>query len=1083
VLATAGAGKTAQSIQYLIETTAANRFAKVWVLLASRRQEAMFRQRLLTHPNAGRVYFNITFFDFYDLYHHLLDEAGSPQHRISDAVRFRILRLILQQLEDKNILGEYVAIAHRSGFVRVVADFIYELKQNHVEPDVFMRATTTEKNRVLATIYRDYQDTLQKYDLVDREGEGWLALAKLRESPQIARDVDLLIVDGFDHFTQVQSDLVALLSSRATDTVITLTHLSGRDGAVGRRFLRTFEQLSAIDALEKTALKTAESRPTTLQHLLDSIFVARQNITPIAVDSHIHFIEAPDTASETGAILRRVKRLLVTQQCEPDDIVIVLRDWARYQSHFAAQGRAFKIPMALHLGEPLAENPAIIALLNVLTLHEDAGHVLAFGWRALLDALRSPYFNIPHLDTEQVDLLEQISREFLVRGGRNAWLQAIEAAQYPRLDEDDTERAALLTAEEAEKLRDALAQFFDRVTPPRQHSVAGYVRWLENLIGHDPALEDEEAQLDEASLNILAQLRAGEADVAARDLAAIQTLQRVLRGLVAAQRLIDAFEGDQIMRWDEFRNDLLTMINTEAVDRQPYRDGLVLVTTATDARGLPHKHVFIPGLAEGVFPAQISEDPLYLDSERENLINAGIPVQVQSERTADDSLFYELIGLAHESLTLSRPTLQDGVPWVESHLWREVCAVFDDVEQATTTLSVGQAADVDEVAGIDEAALVVAQQFASTTIDAATAKLYNWLVTEHGVYWQHIHAARQVEQHRAMRQLHHDEYTGQLTDMQIIDEVRARLGNTHIWSASQFNEYGACGFRFFAKRLLKLEELEEIEDGIDARQLGTLNHAILEKTYLHLRDEGIAIAPNAVENAVEILHDVAHAEFADAPQRMRFHAALWEQEKTVILRQLINLVQLDFSEDSPVVTHFGAAPRYPYAFEAPFGVAGDSDFVLELDGEPLRITGFIDRMDRVGDAVVVIDYKTGSTRIPIEEMKTGRNFQMMLYLLAAQHLIEHDTSANAPTTIAGGMFWHIRSNDPSGVFKFGKDDDALRIAQDYVAQYIRRARDGNFAVAPPKLEDGKCTRYCEFYRLCRLSVTNRYKSASGVGTS
>ena len=56
------------------------------------------------------------------------------------------------------------------------------------------------------------------------------------------------------------------------------------------------------------------------------------------------------------------------------------------------------------------------------------------------------------------------------------------------------------------------------------------------------------------------------------------------------------------------------------------------------------------------------------------------------------------------------------------------------------------------------------------------------------------------------------------------------------------NDYGVCGFRFFAKRLLKLEAWEEPEESLDAAKLGTINHAILEATYRELGERGLAIA-------------------------------------------------------------------------------------------------------------------------------------------------------------------------------------------------------------------------------------------------
>ncbi len=150
-------------------------------------------------------------------------------------------------------------------------------------------------------------------------------------------------------------------------------------------------------------------------------------------------IEAPDPAREVGAILRRVKRLLL-DGCAPDDILIAVRDWGQYGGQIAAQGRRYGLPLALHYGDPLAQNPAVVALLNLIDLH--AGD---FRRRDLLDGLRSPYFAVPGIEAAQVDLLERISREFRVLGGRAAWLEAVAlAAQGAALLDDEDERAEAL---------------------------------------------------------------------------------------------------------------------------------------------------------------------------------------------------------------------------------------------------------------------------------------------------------------------------------------------------------------------------------------------------------------------------------------------------------------------------------------------------------------------------------------------------------------------------------------------------------------------------------------------------------------
>src|SRR5262249_28947545 len=192
-------------------------------------------------------------------------------------------------------------------------------------------------------------------------------------------------------------------------------------------------------------------------------------------------------------------------------------------------------------------------------------------------------------------------------------------------------------------------------------------------------------------------------EIIARDLKALNCFKQLLRGLLSTQALLQALEGERPgMPWDVFITDLKAAVNGMTVSRSPGHDGHTLVTSVTAARGLPHRHVFIVGLSEGIFPAKVTEDPLYLDSERRELTARGIRLQTLAERADDDGLFYELLSLARESLTLSRPYVQDGVPWPESHLWRGVRQVFDIKPEK---IAIGSVVPAEDVVSRQEAAL------------------------------------------------------------------------------------------------------------------------------------------------------------------------------------------------------------------------------------------------------------------------------------------------------------------------------------------------------------------------------------------
>ncbi|MFO7321784.1 MAG: PD-(D/E)XK nuclease family protein [Chloroflexota bacterium] len=1083
-LAPAGAGKTEYALKRLVEASIRHPFGKKWVLLPTERQAHAFRRRLLDMDPSRHTFFNVEFLTFYSLYSRLLDAAGRPHRCLDEAARFRLVRLVAQALAREGELNVFAGIATTPGFVRVVADFIYELKQNLIEPETFLAQAQTVKDHDLGLLYARYQALLGARDLVDREGMGWLALDTLRNMPALATDVDLFLVDGFDQFSVVQARITALLGGRARESVITLTTVPGQEQVIGRRFQRALERLEAMHALEGQPLEVEEldvaaqdRRHPALRHLVDSLFRS-----PVAVrrssDGALKLIEAPEPAEEIAAIFRHVKRLLL-EGVHPNEIVIAVRDWATYAPHIHSLAHTYGLAhvLAVQHGEPLRDNPAIAALFDLLDLH-----AIDFRRRELLDVLRSPYIELPGLDGEWIQALDRVSRRLVVTGGRVAWRNAIRAAASVPLDPEDEDGERLLSAHAAEHLEHHLLRFFDRVTPPESASARAYVRWLELLIGDDPENNPDEPEPivapDVPSVNMIGRLRTpARPGIVERDLTAFARFKDVLRAFVTSQTLFSGLDGEETLRWDEFIAELKAAVAATTVDPPRSREGRVLLTYTTDARGLPHRHVIIVGLSEGLFPARVPEDPLYLDSERRRLSEAGIPLLTAAERVDDDGLFYELVSLAQETLTLSRPTIKNGAPWPESHLWRGVMRLFGDAIELIERdrVALGAVTPPDQAASASEAALAVADGLNASRADAATVALYNWLLAEWPAFWERIAAGRAIEKRRLSAHAPHDRYSGRLSDPAMIDAAAAALGPGKLWSASQLNDYGICAFRYFAGRMLQLEAQQEPDDGMTFMHIGSMNHEILEHTYKQIGALGLSIRPENAEIALSILRDVAREVLREAPKRLGFQpSALWEQEKQVLMRKLDAFVRHDFSDPDPL-RRFGSGERTVYAVEVAFGEDGRDFITLDLgDAGPIRVRGRIDRIDRIGDSLVVIDYKTGATPIDKKELLSGRNFQMMLYVLAAERLLARDPGG--PSWVAGGVFWHIGSRSFIGTLE--RDDaglEAMSAAREHLARYLLAARGGDFTTEANRLEDRKCARYCEFSTLCRVAIMARNK--------
>ena len=522
-----------------------------------------------------------------------------------------------------------------------------------------------------------------------------------------------------------------------------------------------------------------------------------------------------------------------------------------------------------------------------------------------------------------------------------------------------------------------------------------------------------------------------------------------MRGLLTAQELAASLDEQRELDQRTFVRDLTTAIKAAAVGRSAQREGRVLVTSVTDARGLPQRHVFIPGLSEGIFPMPAPEDPLLLDSERTRWQQAGIDLPTQADRAGDDGLFYSLIGQARASLTLSRPHSKNGEAWAPSHLWRAVQALFIDLTPEHLKLG----AVVPDPATPSEAALAAAEALRN-------GETPGWADPAD---WARIRRGHAIEIGRSSRDPY-DRYSGRLNDANLIKAIAAEHGSSKVWSASQLNELGACGFRYFAKRLLALEPLDDPADGMDARQLGTLYHEILEQTYARIGGE---ITPDRLGEALAMLDQIADERMRGAPNRLRFRAsAQWDEAQIVLKRKLERLVRDDFGGTNPLAKEFPGAARRVYRQELKFGLDDQPPVTLDLGDIKLRARGAIDRIDVQGDRAILIDYKTGSTRIPASEIAEGRNFQMLIYLLAARELIGQ--------AVAGGVFWQIGGRSLGELH--ADEVEIISEGEQHIARYLELVRAGDFATHAAKREEGKCTRYCDFYQLCRINVNGRGKS-------
>jgi ATP-dependent helicase/DNAse subunit B len=1058
LLAPAAAGKTAHVLDR-VRGAARDLESTPRVVVPTYLQARAWRRRLA--DAGGAIGVRVLTFD--RLYAECLNAAGEAYTELSEPVQYRLIRAVVDGLA----LDHYAPLVARPGFIQILERLIGELKAARIHPDDFARAVDgiggEPRLRELAQIYAAYQERLHQQGWADRAGLGWLAVEALEErAPQVACGWPLLVVDGFDNFTSVQLALLQVLARRVGEMFITLTGtVDGRQRPLAhRRFDDTRKKLEAALGVQATLLPqlTSHQAPA-LAHLEASLY----QTPPAQKDAGgvVDLIEAPDRAAEVRAALRWLKARLVEDGMRPGEIALLARTITPYRSFVLQIAAEFGLPVRLLDGSPLKANPAIAALLDLLrlVLPAEDGAQPALRRRLVIEAWRSPYFDWSALPAEDAaepigispsdaDTLDDVARRGRVIGGLSQWEEALgKLATHADSTVDDDLAGAerdeeqgwpngVPTGPAVQMLQAKFQRFVQRLTPPPgERPVRAFVQWLEDLIGPDPELQSSRFPVPQepTSLQIVAQARSGS-ETAERDVAALQALKDLLRGLVWAE---EALGTDEKETFAAFFDDLAGAVEaaTYQLGPDPARSEIV-VANVVQARGVPFRAAAVLGLAEGEFPAAIGEDPFLRDADRERLREDYGCALEPSTLSAEAEFFYETITRSSERLLLTRPRLaENGALWQASPFWEEVRRLVRSEPASLTSESTPLP---DQVASWPELMESLASHLGYRAVR-------EWVSQTEPRRQSALDLAVQI--HYMRRSAAASAHDG---DLGGLGEVFARqFGAGHIWSASRLESYRTCPFFYYVGSVLGLEPREEPGEGLDARQLGTLYHQIFEQVF---QAPGVN-DPADLGQLLAALPGVGAAILDAAPEEQGFReTAWWAQTRAKILENVRHSLEA-----------LAALPGgfVPYEHEAVFGFRGRPPLVVRQGEDAFRLRGFIDRVDRApDDRVRIIDYKTaGPSSYSSRAVLEGKKLQLPLYALAARDALELGEPAE-------GFYWHVQHAEPSP-FQMSKFEDgadgAMEVAVEKAWEAVRGARDGHFVPHPP---DGGCPSYCPAAGFC-----------------
>jgi RecB family exonuclease len=784
------------------------------------------------------------------------------------------------------------------------------------------------------------------------------------------------------------------LSLSSASRIGFLTALAARSDGV-------FATANSNDAAGIAALETALGVPAQqIQAEVDSSALAqvRRHLFSVerppgnAYDRSVDLFSAPGEGLEAVEIARRI-RLLAEEGVPFDRVAVLLRSPERYQPLLEEALRRSDIPAYFTRGSarPDPAGRAFLALLACAAEKCSASRFaeyLSLGQTPSVDASGAPepgevgfvppadeIFPFTASDRAEVEpdetsniatpiAWERLLVDAAVIGGRDRWFRRLRGLE--------------------EEFRLQLSALKDG-DPPEHERIDRQLERLRNLERFAlPLIEMLDALPQSAEWQQWLHHLRSLATRSLRDPESVLALLNELEPMAEVGPVgIDEVNG--------VLAEHLRFLRREPPHRRYSR---VFVGTIEEARARSFDVVFLPGLAEGLFPRRTFEDPLLLDDARRSVSDR---LARREDRVIQERLLLHIaVGMAGGRLIISYPSLDlaQGRPRVPSFYALEIARTIEGRVPELRAFESHTSANA-------EARLIwPAPEDPSHAIDDA----------EYDLAWHAAHAAERgsgaylISANPSLARSLRARYQRWEKSWSIADGcvkgdsaaraiLKSKRPDMQAFSASALQQFATCPYRFFLYGIYGLRERENPTplEHMDPLTRGALFHAVQFDFFQGWRQRREAALPELLDILDRALDSVA-AEYGEklAPAIPRVWASEIEDLRTD-LRGWLHLWLATADEWEPI------------HFELGFGLPVNHDRhdrsstpdPIALDSGVL-VRGSIDLVEkhRTRGVLRVTDHKTG--KAPEQEpiyVGGGAVLQPGLYGLAAEKILNSTTES------------------------------------------------------------------------------------------
>lgn len=975
LLGASGSGKSRQIYNEIIQASIKEPERNFYLIVPEQYTMEAQRELVTMHPAGGMM--NIDAIGMNRLAYRVFDELGiSTGQVLEDFGKSMLIKKIL--CEQQDTLHVYGSYYDKLGFVDEMKSMMSEIFQYNIKQDTIDEIMEQiPEDSVVAGKMQDIRHIYEEFEAF--AGERYIVAEQLVEL--LTRHVgqsklvcgSSLYFDGFTGFTPVQLELVEKLMTCADDLTFSFT-LDDRDQKYEHikdyelfyLTKTTIKKLTEAAAAAGVEIESPVVLPGTINYRLGEnreLFFLERNLFRSPYQKwkqpleRIHLTATGDAQDEIVFVASTIRRLVREKGYRYKDIAIVAGDLEQASHIYERVMDEYEIPVFIDANACLKANPCAETIRSVLAVLADD-----FSYDSVFRFLKA---GMTDLSFEDIELLENYALKRGVRG-YSRWNRAVS---------ENYEKTSPVNIEE---IRQAFMKMFGDIRKAfadKKAVTKDYVEALYDFLLQIHMYEKLEARKNE----LYEENRINEGDAYG------QIFEKTVRLFDKIAELL----GDTKMSVKEFYEIVDTGLSDIEVGVVPPTVDRVLIGDITRSRLNHIKVLFFTSVNDGIVPKAPKKGRILSDRDRDILSDCGLELAPSDKQNSyiEQFYIYTILTKPSDHLYISYHKLSASLESMRpSYLLGRISNIFPSL----------QAEEYDAASCMpDTVNRSLRRILRAEDSEDAESRILTRILTEKGFAGE-LTAIYKGRTYRNVAE-------------QLPPETIALLYGRYLHaSVSKLELYARCGFAYFLKYGLRLKEREMYQ--VDVRNVGVILHSVMEGLFKQVRDT----RNNDWENFPEDERMLMVTELVNRAAEESAGDFFEDNARNAYMLQMIE--RMAQTSAGMLQKHIRLGSMKPGMLEKTFDSAKDEvgSYLFELPNQiQMSINGKIDRVDvEEEDGTVyikVIDYKSSTRKLSLEEVLNGEQLQLVTYSAIAYE-IEKMIYPDKNIQIAGLLYYSF--DDP-----------------------------------------------------------------------